>query len=156
MRINAAAYRNEVDGLSTTVFVEQNGTILAQQAPGGSMNSQGLEAEMNWQATGNLFVNAGVSFDFSKLDEFSEQESRFDEGGTLDPVSGDRFHYLSGKDARFSPDYTVSLGLSYSVDLGNMGELVPGAFIYHSAEYKTQNVEYFFAKQDAFTKMDLR
>lgn len=156
MRINAAAYRNEFDGLSTTVFVEQNGTILAQQAPGGSMNSQGLEAEMNWQATGNLFVNAGVSFDFSKLDEFSEQESRFDEGGTLDPVSGDRFHYLSGKDARFSPDYTVSLGLSYSVDLGNMGELVPGAFIYHSAEYKTQNVEYFFAKQDAFTTMDLR
>ncbi|RMA78784.1 TonB-dependent receptor [Umboniibacter marinipuniceus] len=156
MRLNASAYRNDFDGLSTTVFVEQNGTILAQQAPGGSMSSQGLEVEMNWQATGQLFLNAGVSFDFSELDEFSEQESRFDEGGTLDPVSGDRFHYLQGKDARFSPDYTIALGASYSIPMGSMGELVPGAFLYHSADYKTQNVEYFFAKQEAYTTLDLR
>jgi iron complex outermembrane receptor protein len=156
MVLNAALYYNDFDGLSTTTFVQVGGTILAQTAPGGSMTAKGLEVEMNWQATDALNLTAGLSIDRSELGDFTEQESRFQEGGDSTDSNGNRYYILDGQDARFSPDYTLTVGATYDFDLGSMGTIVPGAFIYHSDDYKTQNVPYFFAYQDAFTTVDLR
>ncbi len=155
MTLNFALYQNDFDGLSTTTFVPQGGTIIAQTAPGGSMTARGLEVEMVWQATPELKITGGANFDDSELDEFTEGESRFSEGGELSPA-GTRVYDLSGKKPRFSPDYTLNLGVSYDWDLGSGGVLIPGAFVYHTDDYKTQNVEYFFAQQDAYTTLDLR
>ena len=156
MRLNAALYHNDFDGLSTTTFVQQGGTILAQSAPGGSMTSKGLELEMDWQATEALNIKAGMAFDNSKLDKFSEQESRFEEGGDVVDDNGNRFYDLDGKTAKFSPDWTLNIGATYDIDMGKAGMLVPGVLFYHSDDYKTQNVEYFFAHQKAYSTWDLR
>lgn len=155
MRLNAAIYDNKYKSLSVTEFVQKGGTILAQQVPGGSMTAKGLELEMDWQATEALNVTAGLALTNAKLDEFHEVESRFAEGGVLDPVTGKRTYTLDGKKARFSPDWTLSLGVSYDVDMGSYGMLVPSLFIFVSDDYKTQNVEYFFAHQDSYSLVDL-
>jgi iron complex outermembrane receptor protein len=155
MTLNVALFNNDYDGLSTTIFVPQGGTIIAETAPGGSMTARGLEVEMVWQATPSLNITAGANYDDSELDEFTEGESRFAEGGEISPA-GDRVYDLSGTKPRFSPDYTLNLGISYDWDLGGAGMLIPGAFIFYTDDYKTQNVEYFFAKQDAYTTLDLR
>ncbi len=156
MTLNAAIYQNDFEGLSTTIFVPQGGTIIAETAPGGSMTARGLEVDMTWRATEALLVTAGLALDDSELDKFSEGESRFSEGGDITDAGGNRAYILDGKKPRFSPDYTLNLGLSYDMDLGEAGMLTPGAFIYHTDDYKTQNVEYFFAEQDSYTTVDLR
>ena len=63
---------------------------------------------------------------------------------------------LSGETAAFSPDYTVNLDVSYAIDMGGLGTLTPGVLMYHSADFKTMNVPYPFAEQDAYTVFDLR
>ncbi len=63
---------------------------------------------------------------------------------------------LSGKKARFSPSYTLSVDASYEFDMGDRGRLIPGIYLYASDDYKTTNIEYFFTKQDAYTTVDLR
>tara|TARA_R110002110_G_scaffold413729_1_gene641582 strand:+ start:67118 stop:69532 length:2415 start_codon:yes stop_codon:yes gene_type:complete len=154
--INAALYQNDYDGLSTTTFVQQGGTIIAETAPGGSMTARGLEVDVNWRPMPALSVTAGLSLDDSELDSFSEGESRFAEGGDAVDDAGNRFYVLDGKKPRFSPDYTLSLGVSYDFTLGSAGTIIPGAYVYFTDDYKTQNVEYFFARQDAYSTVDLR
>jgi iron complex outermembrane receptor protein len=77
--------------------------------------------------------------------------------GTVDPCDQtcSQVYYLDGKDARFSPDYTLSVNATYEFELAG-GSLVPGVYMYHSDEYKTTNIEYFFTRQDAYTTWDLR
>lgn len=149
LRINAVAYRNDFTGLSSTYFVEQNGTILARQGYGGDMSSQGAEIEVNWAASDALYITGGVSFDFSELGNFEHRETRFEQ-------DYDTIYNLKGESTRFSPDFTMGIGATYDIDMGDKGLVVPGIFVYHSDSYKTQNENYFFAKQDAFTTVDLR
>lgn len=156
MVLNAALYQNDYEGLSTTTFVQQGGTIIAQSAPGGALKARGLEADLTWLPTPTLRMTLGLSLDDSELQDFTEGESRFSEGGDATDGAGNRFYILDGAKPRFTPDYTLSFGITYDVNLGDKGTLVPGAYLYHTDDYKTQNVEYFFAQQDAYTTIDLR
>jgi len=159
MRFNAVAYFNQFEGLTTTQYVEQGGTIVSQTVFGGAMDTKGVELEMSWQATDALFVNAIASFDFSEMGEFYVPESRFETGAAGCDVNGNfvaDVHCLEGGEARFSPDYTLGLGVAYTMNLGGLGELVPGAYIYMTDDYKTQNEPYFFAEQKGYTTVDLR
>jgi iron complex outermembrane receptor protein len=170
MRLNLAAFYNDYSGLSTSSFVAQGQTIVAVTTVSGSMTAKGLEAELNWAATDSLNIMAGVSINDSKLDKFGRTVLNrvFRDGGDdvilgagiTDPALCDQtcsqVYILDGKKARFSPDYTLALDVSYNIEMGSKGRLVPGIYLYHSDDYKTTNIEYFFTRQDAYTTLDLR
>ncbi len=170
MRLNVAAYHNDYTGLTTSSFEPCGGSICSVGSVGGSMTATGLEFEMDWIASEALRIRAGLSILDAELDEFSRSVLNrvFRAGGDdvvlgagiLDPANCDQtcsqVYYLSGETPRFSPDWTLSVDATYSIDLSGAGELVPGILIYHSDDYKTTNINYFFAQQDAYTTVDLR
>ena len=119
---------------------------------------------MSWAATDRLQINAGVALNDSELKNFGRSVLNrvFHSGGdqeigTATPCDQtcSQVYVLDGKDARFSPDITVSLDASYRYDMFG-GSFVPGVFLYHSSEYKTTNIEYFFTHQASYVTADLR
>jgi iron complex outermembrane receptor protein len=164
MRLNIAAFFNDYDGLTTSSFVAQGQTIVAVQNVGGTMESSGLEVEMSWAATDRFQLNAGLALNKSELKTFGRSVLNrvFHSGGdqeigNVDPCDEtcSQVYVLDGMDARFSPDYTLALDATYEFELAG-GRFIPGVYMYHSAAYKTTNIEYFFTKQDAYTTWDLR
>ncbi len=163
MRLNAALYYNDYDGLSVSTFVAQGQTIVAQSTVGGSMTASGLELEASWYPSDQLTIKGGLALSSTELTRFERGilnrvfHSGGDEELGTQPCDQNcsQLYILDGKDARFSPDYTLSLDASYEFSMAG-GRMVPGVFLYHSDNYKTTNVEYFFTKQKAYTTMDLR
>ena len=164
MRLNLAGFFNSYEGLTTSSFVAQGQTIVAVGTVSGTMESMGLEAEMSWAATDKLQINAGLALNKSQLMDFGRTVLNrvFQSGGDIEigtqpcDQNCSQVYILDGKDARFSPEYTLSVNATYDMDFGDKGRFVPGIYLYHSADYKTTNIEYFFTKQDAYTTVDLR
>ena len=63
---------------------------------------------------------------------------------------------LSGEEASFSPEYIANFDVSYRVDLGGGGAIIPGGTLYHQADFRTMNEPYAFAQQESYTTIDLR
>lgn len=165
MTLNIAAYYIKYDGLTTSSFVAQGETIVAVGSVGGSMDSKGLEVEMSWQATDNLFISSGLGWNDSELKNFSRTVLNrvFRDGGDYEIGSGpvgdsgnSQVFELSGQTARFSPNWTFYLDAAYTFDMGSAGSLVPGLYFYASDDYKTTNIPYFFTHQDSYATLDLR
>jgi iron complex outermembrane receptor protein len=170
MQLNVSVYQNDYDGLTTSAFEACGGSICAVSVVSGSMDATGLELEMDWIASDALRIRAGLALTDVELDKFGRSVLNrvFRSGGDevqlgeliTDPALCDetcsQIYILDGKPARFSPDWTLSVDASYEIDLGSAGTLVPGILIYHSDDYSTTNVPYFFAQQDAYTTYDLR
>jgi iron complex outermembrane receptor protein len=165
MRLNIAAYYNKYDGLTTSSFVAQGETIVAVGSVGGSMTSQGLEVEMNWAPDEHWNISSGLGLNDSELKDFSRSVLNrvFRDGGDYEIGPGEphspensQVYELSGQDARFSPDWTLYVDASYTFFGGRMGDWIPGVYIYHSDDYKTTNIPYFFSHQDAYTTLDFR
>lgn len=162
LRLNGAWYRSEYENLTTTVFVPAGaaGTIIAQQVPGGSLTSTGIEFEGSWFPTDSLTVDFGASFDNSEFDEFNAANRVGSVAGGY-PGSdfidddGAGWFILDGEKPRFSPDMTLSVGLSYQVNLENGGGLKPWIYTYWSDDYKTTNDPIFWANQDSYSTVDL-
>jgi iron complex outermembrane receptor protein len=165
MRLNMALFYNDYDGLTTSSFIAQGETIVAVGNVGGSMTSKGLEVEINWQPSDEWSISSGFAYNDSELKEFSRTVLNrvFRDGGDFE-IGTDEPHgsgnsqvyILDGQEARFSPDWTLYVDASYVFDMGSAGQLVPGVYIYHSDDYKTTNIPYFFSFQDAYTTLDLR
>ncbi len=170
MRLNVSLFHNDYKGLTTSSFVAQGATIVAVQNVGGSMTASGLEVEMNWAPTDELYINAGLSLLDATLDKFGRSVLNrvFRDGGDdvilgagiPDEASCDhtcsQVYRLNGQDARFSPDYTLQVDASYRFEMGSAGTLTPGIYLYASDDYKTTNIPYFFTQQDSYVTYDLR
>ncbi len=183
LRFNAALYHSEYTNLSYTVFETCGASICASQENGGSLTSKGLELELHWQPVDELTVVAGLVFDDTELDDFQVNESVFTEGRFVEVAGhpdGGYYPYrpgghrgawlrsdtdeviptptydLGGQEAAFSPDYIFNLDVSYLFDLGGGGAIIPGITMYHQADFRTMNSEYFFAQQESYSVFDLR
>ena len=183
VRLNAALYHSEYTNLSYTVFEVCGASICSEQETGGGLTSKGLELELLWQPIEDLNIMAGIIFDDTVLDEFQVVESVFTEGRFVtDASSPDGGYYpyrpgghrgdwirsdngevtatptydLSGLEASYSPSNIINLDVSYRIDLGDSGTLIPGATVYRQDDFKTMNHEYGFANQSGYTTLDLR
>lgn len=76
--------------------------------------------------------------------------------GQTDEVIATPTYDLAGQEAAFSPDTMVNLDVSYQIELGAGGILIPGLTMYHQADFKTMNEPYSFAQQEGYTTFDLR
>ena len=97
-------------------------------------------------------MNLGLAHDNSRFDKFNVG-NQFSEGSDL-LVGGQGFFVMDGKKARFSPDLSGNLGMTYSFQIGDRGKLVPGLNTRFSSSYKTHNAPYFWSNQDAYTVLD--
>jgi iron complex outermembrane receptor protein len=161
LRLNAAAYSGKFEGLTTTAFVEQGttGVAIATQVPGGSILSRGLEIEGFWDVTDALVVDFGVSIDMSQYDEFIVDAGNLVWNGIppigAETISGSFVYVVDGEDTPYTPDMTVGVGISYFIDLGDMGTIKPHVFAYYNSGFVSNRAPVFFADQNAYTKLDL-
>lgn len=56
----------------------------------------------------------------------------------------------------FSPDYTVQVGVAYTIDLGNAGSLTPEVQSYFNGGYILTDLTPDFGNQKSYTKTDIR
>ena len=155
LRVNAAIYSAQYTGLTTTVFTVYNGIPVAKQVPGGSVAAKGLELEGSWSATRNFSINFGIAHNNATYDRFSVASRTGLAGVDYIGPDGRGYFRMDGKQVPFSPDLTVSTGMTYDVHLGGNGTLTPRAQIYYSGAYQTAREHTFFSEQDAYTKLDL-
>lgn len=167
LKLNAAFYNQTYTNLTTTKFVTIGAaqTIVAQQIPGGSMTSRGLELEGQWFPFGALGVDFSIAFDSTEFDDFSAP-NRVGAAANNGPdgtggypgsdfyIDGAGFFDLTGDEARLSPNLTASVGLNYQFELANGSSLRPWINLYWSDDYKTTNDPIFWAVQDAYTSVD--
>ncbi len=63
---------------------------------------------------------------------------------------------LKGKQIAYSPDFTVGLTASYTMDLGGAGTLTPLLQFYYSDDYSASDQGYLHGLQDAYSQTALR
>jgi iron complex outermembrane receptor protein len=157
LKLNAALYKADYTGLTTTVFVTQGaaGTILAQQVPGGSTTATGLELEAKWAFNDKLNLSLALASARTEFKKFSVANNLGTAGSDFIAPNGQGWFIMDGKKTAFSPDLTLSLGASYYIDLGRNGSLVPSGWLSYSSRYRATNAPYFWSVQPAYTTLDM-
>ncbi len=154
VQFNMAVYRNEGTDLTTQLGQTINGVFITSTVNGGEVVTTGAEVELDWLPSDQWTVSATLSLMDSEHTNFGINNG-WDEvnGVVLDP----NFLSLNGTAPPWAPDLTLSLGVSYDIDLGNMGLLTPFLQVYYSDDYNTDDlVTYFTQVQDSYTKTDFR
>lgn len=144
LKVNAAFYVNEFSDLLSQEFVSVGATVLAISTNAGEATAKGAEVEIDWAPTDNLLLTGRASFTDAKFGDYTISE----------PVSGTS-NNLDGGRVPLTPDATLGFGVLYDIGLAN-GTLSPSANLYYSSSYSTNDVDYAFAEQDSYTKIDLR
>ena len=155
LRLNIAAYAAAYTGLTTTIFVPIGNTILAQQIPGGSIRSRGIELDGTLVPFGGLHIDFGLAADRTTFDKFLAADRLGTNGSSFVDSNGKGWFILNNQATSFSPDLTVNLGLSYEVNLNEAGSVTPGIFVKYSDQYKTTSEPYFWAVQPQYATVDL-
>jgi len=156
MTLNGTYYTVDYEGLTTSILTLVNNVFVSDQTSGGAQESRGVEVDLKWQATENLLLSAGLVVDMSEFGDFAKQNPYTENGGLPTEVAGGtEFFLLDGMDTPYSPDLTVSLSMSYQFNLGEMGHVVPGIYLYYSDDYTTTSVPYFWAQQESYVSADL-
>ena len=160
MQLNATYFDSSYDGLTTSELYIVPGTDLfgSRTIPGGGMDSSGLEIEMVWQASDKLRVTSAVTFDNSEFTAFTKDYKYTETNGNsritvLD--GGGKSMDMTGLDTPFSPDVSGNLAVTYEIDMGARGTLIPGIFLYYSDSYNTETIQYFWSQQGSFSTVDL-
>ena len=150
---NASFYYNQFEDLLATRFVDTGVTTLAFTDNAGEINALGLELEIDWLATEQLILGTRVALQNVEYGEFAVPNV-YQEGGTT--VSGVANVFdLEGLQVQNSPDFTLSVLASYSIDLGDSGSLLPSLALFYSSDYRVDDSPWFYGNQESFTKTDL-
>jgi iron complex outermembrane receptor protein len=157
--LNLAAFSNDYQDMQAQAFIDLGGTAISEYATnGGEITATGLEAELEWRPTDQWRISASAAFmdaEFGTyangiLNGFSDLDGRQD---PADPIAGTS---LKGWEPTLSPDITLGLQLGYEFLLGGGGTLTPFLQTSYTSDYYASDYNLPGAKQDAYTKTDLR
>ena len=153
LRLNASLYANQFEDLLATRFVDTGVTTLAFTDNAGEIESVGLELEIDWLPSDAFMLGVRATMQDATYGDFV-LPNVFQEGG--ETISGvDNLLDLDGLQVQNSPDFTLTLISTYTLDLGENGRVEPGVTLYFSDEYRVDDSPWFFGNQDAYTKTDL-
>ena len=144
LTLNAALYFNDFDALLAQEFVDVGATTLAISTNAGQARAYGLELEADWRATRALTLNVRAAFN----------QAEFGDYRVNDPISGETVN-LDGERIPLTPDITFGAGADHTLYLAN-GSLTSSIYAYYSSDYSTNDIDYAFSEQDAFTRVDAR
>lgn len=135
LRANLGVFYYDYTNLQVVEFV--GGVATTSNA--GQATVKGVEAEFVARVADNLDLNATVAYLDAKYDIFFE--------------GGEDF---SGNRLANAPDWSYSLGAQYSVDLGNVGEiLLRGDFAWRdTVDFKRNNLPQF--RSDTYSLLNAR
>ena len=170
MTLNMAAYYNDFkDYIAERSTVLPSGSVIVFGSLGGSAESKGVDLEMDWIPSENWLVNLRASLMDSEFNSFITSL-----GGTLDSA-GDQLEFitsvgtpdhpvgvlvpviqLNGEQIAYTPDFTMGLTVSYTMNLGGAGWLTPLLQFYYSDDYSASDQGYLHGQQDSYTQTALR
>lgn len=144
---NLSLFWNEFKGLLANQQVNTGppaNTVLTISTNAGSARARGAELELKYRPNDNLSLNASLSINDAEYKNYEVRESI---SGTAQNLRGTRI--------ALTPGFTANLGADYAIDLSGGATITPGFNLYYSSDYSTTDVDYAFAQQDAFAKVDL-
>ena len=114
---NIALYKADISGFQANNFDNSTGVTITRLTNAGDVSTKGIEVDVLWNATDYLTFTAAAAWNDAQIEEFN---------CPVDPLSGeppagctDR----SGLDLLFSPDFNYTLGATYTVPVGDSGEV---------------------------------
>ena len=158
-QLNLSAFYNDYQDMQAQAFIDLGGEAIAEYATnGGEVTALGLEAELRWHPTGQWNISASAAYMDAEFGEylngvlfgFSDLGGRQD---LSDQVAGAN---LKGWEPTLSPDFTLGAQIGYDIELGGGGTLTPFVQTSYSSDYYASDYNLPGAKQDAYTKTDLR
>lgn len=139
VRLNATVFHYDYNGLQLSQVANLCGGPCQVTTNAAAAKVDGLELELNVQATENLGLRGSLNYIDARYAEFEPQPG-------VD---------LSGRALNRSPEFTWSIGLDYVVPVGD-GELVADAGIRGSSSYDLTDLATFaYFQQPSYTKTDL-
>lgn len=110
---NAALYSAEIEGFQANNFDNSTGVTITRLTNAGTVETQGLELDLQWFPTDTLTLTASASFNDATIKEFN---------CPADPTTGmapANCTTRSGLDLFFSPDVNYTLGWDYERPMAN-------------------------------------
>jgi outer membrane receptor protein involved in Fe transport len=181
MRLNISAFLNKYDDVKAQLFavacsdsssttpvlqcVEEGTTqSFEYYENGGSIDTTGLEADLQWYPTQQLslsgtftWLNAEFSDDYSVGNELLRPllglgniEGRQDVNDNSSQFS------FAGWSPAMAPEFTLGLGATYEIDLGNGALLIPHIQVSYSDDYYAFDLNIPETKVDAHAIVDAR
>ena len=120
MTLNWAAFYTEYNNLQVSVF-KGVGFGVTNAA---STIVQGIEVDLNWQATDDLRVGASGGWLDAEFDEYPDGPCtaiELDADQACGTPAGFTSNDLSGQETTYAPEYTASLFFDYITDIGVNG-----------------------------------
>ncbi len=159
--LNGAVFTTEYKNLQTSSF---NGTVFVI-GNAGQATIDGVELELNWQASEHLRLNAGISYIDATYDSYPGASCVLD--ANLRAVNADCSAGLgnagqngnedqAGEPLERSPDLEVNVSAMWNSAITDRLDLKVSGALYHSGEYFIQPTQEPYSVQDAYTKLDLR
>ena len=151
--LNLAAYTMQFDDLQTSSY---DGTrFIINNA--SSAEVEGFEIEAVLQATGNLRMNAAVSWVDATYDDFNQAQCPVDAtGAQLNPSCIDGQADLSGHALERVPEWEANVNLDWRSQLTNGLQLLATASLFYSDDYSVRQDFSPLGTQDSFVKLDAR
>ena len=146
VRLNAAAFFQELEDQQVGTVRSVAGTGQSGFFNAGVTEVSGLEFELHWQASSQLFVFATATLLDAEYKEFDSSGFAGD-GGTQD---------LAGNEPPRAPNFRGTFSVAYDVPLGNGGTLTPSVTGYYSSEYHSTFYNTEIDHQDSYSKWDAR
>ncbi|WP_281302304.1 MULTISPECIES: TonB-dependent receptor [unclassified Iodidimonas] len=121
MRLNLSAYVADMDGQQlTAVGGDANFNRLVNAA---DTNLSGVEMDLEWAVTNNLFVTAGASYNFTRINDPDLRTLPCGGGCTItDPII-DGFVQLDNNRLPQAPRWIANATARYGVPVGSVGEI---------------------------------
>ena len=171
MILNMAAYYNDFkDYIAEPAgVIGGGGAVIVYDRVGGDADAKGLDVELDWIPAEGWYVSLRASILDATYGNFVTGL-----GGTLTTAGGLEETYtsigtplspagtqepqlrLDGRQIAFSPDFTLGLTVSKTIELGGAGTLTPLAQFYYSDDYSASDQGYLHGLQDAYSQTALR
>ena len=169
MTLNIAAFYNDYKDYIAEPAVVLAPSVLVYQRNGGDAEAIGIDLEMDWIPAEGWLLNLRASVLNAEygnfvtglggtLDEAGDQLEFFEAVETPNFAAGDLVPEirLDGKQIAFSPDFTLGLTVSKTMNLGGGGTLTPLLQFYYSDSYSASDQGYSWGQQDAYSQSSFR
>ncbi|GAB1263296.1 TonB-dependent receptor [Aurantivibrio infirmus] len=161
--LNIAVFHSEFDDIQTALFTG-SASFIVQNA--SAATSEGIEFDGRWAATDNLLVYGGLAYVDFEFDEFpnagcyAEQllQFRIDTANplaTLQECGAAGINDLSGKTSENTPEFSATLGLQHTLEIGDQYQLFSSLdLIYQDEQYRQADLDPV-SLDDSFFKANL-
>jgi iron complex outermembrane receptor protein len=156
MTLNWAAFYTEYDNLQVSVF-KGVGFGVTNAA---STVVQGIEIDLNWQATDDLRLGASGGWLDAEFDKYPTAPCtaiQLDVDQACGTTAGFTDNDLSGQETTYAPEYTASLFFDYITDIGGSGmEFFAGGEYNYSDDFSPVGDNDPLDRIDGYSKTNLR